>query len=199
MAALLHHPDFQALESAWRGLDWLLRRVEKKSGVAVVLHDITRDELAADLTGTEDLSATALHRLLIEQGAQGPKGQPWGLLLGHYPFDATAEDAEVLGRLAKLARRASAPFVAAGAGRLLEKDFEPDGEAAAAWDALRELPEAAWVGLGCRASCCGCRTARTPSRSTASLSRSSPALPRAPATCGATRPSPAAACWGWRS
>ena len=52
-------------------------RVEKKSGVAVVLYDVARAELAADLTAADDLSATALHRLLIEQGVQGPKGQPW--------------------------------------------------------------------------------------------------------------------------
>ena len=29
MRALLRHPDFQALESAWRGLDWLLRRARR--------------------------------------------------------------------------------------------------------------------------------------------------------------------------
>src|SRR5947209_12824817 len=28
MTALLHHPDFRTVEAAWRGLDWLLRRVQ---------------------------------------------------------------------------------------------------------------------------------------------------------------------------
>ena len=29
MRAILHHRDFQAMESAWRGLEWLLRRAAK--------------------------------------------------------------------------------------------------------------------------------------------------------------------------
>jgi hypothetical protein len=148
MNALLHHAHFQGLESAWRGLDWLLGRILKKdSRIEVILYDCTREELRADLTGGEDLSTTALYRLLIEEGVLGPKGQPWGLLLGHYIFDLVPADIDLLGRLARISRQAGVPFLADAHPRLLDKSFALDEDTAAQWNALRQLPEAAYLGV----------------------------------------------------
>ncbi len=147
MNALLHHPAFQALESAWRGLDWLLRRVKEDETVQVVLVDVTFDELAADLNASEDLSACGLYRVLIEKATQGPKGQPWAVLVGLYLFEPTPAHVGVLGRLARIARQASTPFLAAAPARVFDKTFVIPEAAAPAWEALRQLPEAALVGL----------------------------------------------------
>jgi hypothetical protein len=146
MNGLLHHPDVQCLEAAWRGLDWLLRRVVK-GGVEVVLYDVTQDELAADLTASDDLAASATYQLLIEQAVLGPRGQPWGLLLGHYAFDITPAHADLLGRLARIARQAGAPFLAGAPSRLLAAEATGDDEGGQAWAALRQLPEAGYLGL----------------------------------------------------
>ena len=70
MRTVLHHPDFQAVESAWRGLEWLLKRVSKGERVDIVLYDVSRAEFATDLCGSEDLSRSALYHLLIEKGAE---------------------------------------------------------------------------------------------------------------------------------
>jgi type VI secretion system protein ImpC len=148
MNALLHHPHFQGLESAWRGLDWLLARVLKKdTRIEVVIYDLTMDELRADLTSPDDLAETALFKLLIEEATQGPKGESWGLFVGHYVFDLTPGDSDLLGRLARISRQAGVPFLADVHPRLLDKGFKPDDEAAAQWSALRQLPEAAHLGL----------------------------------------------------
>ena len=72
MRAVLHHRDFQALESSWRGLEWLLRRADKGGRVEAVLYDVTRDQLAADLNAGEDLSLCGLYRLLVEKATRGP-------------------------------------------------------------------------------------------------------------------------------
>jgi type VI secretion system protein ImpC len=147
MNSVLHHPDFLALESAWRGLDWLLGRAAKGGYVEVVLLDIALAELAADVTAAEDLVASGLYRLLIEKGTRGAKGQPWALLVGNYSFDFTGEHAELLGRLAKIAAQANAPFLSTVNPQVLKKDFTLSAEATPAWQALRELPEAALLGL----------------------------------------------------
>ena len=51
MRALLHHPDFQALEAAWRGLFFLIRRLSTDENLKIYLLDIAKPELAADMVG----------------------------------------------------------------------------------------------------------------------------------------------------
>jgi type VI secretion system protein ImpC len=147
MSALLHHPEFQALESVWRGVDWLLRRTRRDRPVELVLLDVSLDELTTDLRAGDDLAATGLYRLLIDKLVLGPKGKPWALLVGNYLFEPTLAHAELLGRLAKIARHAAAPFLAAAPARLADKSFKLEGDDAEAWEALRALPEAALIGL----------------------------------------------------
>ena len=159
MRAVLHHPDFQSLEAAWRGLRFLAHNLDTGPHLKLYLLDLTRDELAADLRSSDDLTRTALYRLLVERTQGTPGGEPWALLAGVYTFDATRADAELLGRLAKLAHAAGAPFVAGAAPRVvgcasLADSPDPDDWRAApavadaeAWRALRRLPEAATLGL----------------------------------------------------
>jgi hypothetical protein len=147
MNTMVHHPDFQALESVWRGLDWLLARASKGGKVEVVLVDVSLVELVADVGASEDLGDTGLYQLLIEKGVHGPKGEPWALLVGNYSFDLTGHQAELLGRLAKIAGQTMAPFLTTVQPEILDKSFTLSGEAAPAWQALRQLPEAALLGV----------------------------------------------------
>src|SRR5262249_22244594 len=147
MNSVLHHPDFQALESAWRGLDWLLSRAVKGGKVEVYLLDMSLAELAADLKSSDNLAAGGLHQLLIEKGVRGPQGKPWAVLVGNYVFDLTGKHAELLGRLAKIASQTNAPFLTTVHPKALDAAFKLSSDAAPAWQALRQLPEAALLGL----------------------------------------------------
>ncbi|MFO0948993.1 MAG: type VI secretion system contractile sheath large subunit [Planctomycetota bacterium] len=154
MRRILHHPEFQAIEAAWRGVDFLVRRLETDEELKVALVDISRDELVADLAASDDLSSTGLFKFLVEQTVGTPGGQPWAVLAGNYAFDATAEEIGVLGRLARIAKLARAPWLAAGTSRFLGCESivatpDPDdwtiplaGDEADAWRELRALPEA---------------------------------------------------------
>lgn len=144
---ILHHPQYQALESAWRGLEWLLRRVLKADKIQVVLFDLTAEELAADLMAGDELSQTALFRQLIATTAEGTDGQPWTAIVGGYTFEETTEHAELLGRMAKIAARAGAPFLAAITSRAAQEGYEVPADAKPAWQALRAIPEASYLGL----------------------------------------------------
>jgi type VI secretion system protein ImpC len=158
MRGLLHHPDFQGLEAAWRGLFFLTRRLETDAQLQLHVLDVSREELAADL-GAEDPQRTALYKVLVEETVQTPGAAPWAVVIGAYTFGPTAEDVELLGRLAALAARAGAPFLAGAdsllAGcRSLAESPEPDTwttgmepEAEQAWQELRGSAEAAYLGL----------------------------------------------------
>jgi type VI secretion system ImpA family protein len=144
---IMHHPLYQGLESAWRGLEWLLRRVHKNGRIQVVLLDMTADEFAADLTAGDDLAATAVYRQLIEKLAEGVDPLPWAVLLGNYTFGETTAHAEVLGRMARIADRAAAPFLSSVTPQVVQEGYEVPADGKSAWEALRKLPEAAYLGL----------------------------------------------------
>ena len=159
MRRLLHEPTFQALEAAWRGVEWLLERVETNENLTLCLLDVTKDELIADLGSTAgDLTATGLYRLLVEKGVRTPGAPSWAMIAGHYSFATGAEDVALLGALGAIASAAGAPFVAAAAPSILgcrSLALEPDPRkwqpledaAAARWASLREGSAAQWVGL----------------------------------------------------
>jgi type VI secretion system protein ImpC len=110
--------------------------------------DLSKAELAGDLRAVE--------KLLTGDAPGAPR---WAVLAGNYIFDAAPAEFELLARVANLAERLSAPFLAGISERVLgfeslgetpdadDWDREPGEELRAAWQALRECPAAAWAGL----------------------------------------------------
>ena len=159
MRAILHHPAFQALESAWRALHWLISNLETGENLKIYLLDVSRRELAADIAGAGgDLEATALYRSLVAGGAGTPGGAPWSLLIGNYSFAAAPEDLSLLAALGTLAAAAGGAFLAAADPALFGRrslsetpdpaDWTaPDPEGAERWQSLRRSPAAGSIGL----------------------------------------------------
>jgi hypothetical protein len=146
MRLVLHHPNFQALESTWRLLDLLARRIETDGKLTITLYDVSAAELAADLSGSDDLAQTGLFRLLDEPLQEGTTG--FSALFGLYSFEETPPHAELLARLGKIAAHIHAPVFTAMQPGFMEvpmKDRHP--LTAKAWDKLRAEPEAAYLGL----------------------------------------------------
>lgn len=148
MRLVLHHPDFQAAEALWRGVELLVRRLETGARLQVVLYDISAEELAADLASTDDLADTALHALLVEQPALDAQAGPLGLIAGLHGFELSPPHADLLGRMAQVAAAAGTPFVS-GIGpdalQVPEHDWHPLTRSA--WSALRGLPASAYLAL----------------------------------------------------
>jgi type VI secretion system protein ImpC len=159
MSALLHLPAFQALESAWRAVFFLVRNLETDSRLKVLLLDISKEELSRDLASSADLTSTGVYQLLVEKTVRTPGAEPWAILAGNYIFDSSREDVELLGRMAKVAAEAGAPFIAGaspsvlGCGSIADLPDRrkwtkpPTAEIAAAWAVLRRLPESRYLGL----------------------------------------------------
>jgi type VI secretion system protein ImpC len=159
MRAILHNPDFQALESGWRALDLLVSRVETGAQLKFYLLDISLTELRASLMAPGAIEATGAYRLLVESTTETFGGEPWALLAGNYEFDFTTSDAELLKRLSIIGRKAIAPFVAAANSRVVgcesllsmedprDWQFVSAADSKQAWDELRSLPTASYLGL----------------------------------------------------
>lgn len=147
MRAVLHQADFQAAESLWRGVDFLLRRLETGPMLQVHLIDVSAEEFAADLSAGDDLTDTGLYRLLVEQPSQSKDGG-YTYIAGLYDFEATPPHTELLGRMAKIANAAGATFFTAMAvDDLANPRKPPHALVAEAFAALRALPEAKRLSL----------------------------------------------------
>ena len=148
MRAILHHPDFQAVESTWRSLDLLARRVETDASLEIVLYDVSAEEWAADLSAQDELSECGLFRMLAEEPRLDEAQGPLSAIFGLYSFEETPPHAELLARMAKISAWMKAPFVSAISPKFLEISKEDRHPATAkSWDAMRALPEATYVGL----------------------------------------------------
>ncbi len=148
MRAILHHPDFQAVESTWRSLELLARRITTGAGLEIVLYDMSAEEWAADLASEEDLAKTGLFQMLAEEprldDAQGPLSAVFGL----YTLEETPPHADLMARMAKISDWMNAPFLTAISENFLDTSkHERHPLVARSWDGLRAMPEASYIGL----------------------------------------------------
>lgn len=154
LRALLHHPDFQALEAVWRSAAFLVRRLETDSLLQIHLVDVSREDLAADLS-SDKVDASGIHRLLVEQSVGTPGSDPWALLVGLFSFGSDDEEIQLVERIGRVAREAGAPFVAGGASRLagatsFAARADPDdwtSNVPSAWSLVRHSSVAPYLSL----------------------------------------------------
>ncbi len=136
MRLILHHPDFQAVESIWRSVDMLARRIETDGKLEIILYDVSAEEMAADLIQDEP----GLRELLEDED--------FTALFGIYTFEETPPHADLLGRIARLAAGANAPFFTSITPGFLEtKKEDRHPLVKEAWDALYAMPESNYVGV----------------------------------------------------
>lgn len=159
MRVILHHPEFQALESNWRSLDFLVKLAETDGNLKLYLLDVSKDELRADLVSDGELGKTGAYRWLIEQKIEVPSGIPWAILLGAYSFSKTAEDATLLSRIGQIAAKSTAPFIAGADGTVVgctnpwdtpdpdDWEVKADNATRGAWDALRSSAQSQYLML----------------------------------------------------
>jgi type VI secretion system protein ImpC len=158
---IIHNAQFQALESSWRGLHYLINNTETDEMLKIKVFNISKKELGKTLKkfkGTAwDQSPIFKKVYETEYGQLG--GEPYGCLVGDYFFDHSAPDVELLSGMAQIAAAAHAPFIAAASPATMQMDSW--GELAnprdltkifqtpeyAAWRSMRESDDSKYVGL----------------------------------------------------
>ncbi len=172
MDAILHHPEFQALESAWRGLAYLLAETKEhllpaphspgrirsapgNAGLRIRILAARREEWEEDFSQAARFDRTHFWTEVFAREFDTAGGEPFGLLLCDYILEdreslRLAEDfskAAMGGFCPALFRAAPALFGARDFSRLSRKP--PDWRDALAIDmeAFRAQPEAAFAAL----------------------------------------------------
>ncbi|WP_312240099.1 type VI secretion system contractile sheath large subunit [Pantoea sp.] len=159
---ILHHAEFQQIESAWRGLHYLVNNTETDEKLKIRFMDLSKNELRRNLKRYKgvgwDQSPLFKHIYEEEYGQLG--GEPYGCLVADYYFDHTAPDVDMLTSISKIAAAAHAPFIAGASPSVMQmeswqelanprdltKIFTQNLEYTA-WNTLRESEDARYIGL----------------------------------------------------
>jgi type VI secretion system protein ImpC len=158
---IIHEPSFQALESAWRGLEHLVTNTETDEWLKIRVLNISKKELSRTLRRYKGVAwdQSPLFKKIYEAEYGQIGGQPYGVLIGDYYFDHSPPDVELLGGMAQIAAASHAPFIAAAAPsvmrmegwqelanpRDLTKIFQTPEYAA--WRSLRESEDSRYIAL----------------------------------------------------
>lgn len=158
---VMHHEDFQSLESAWRGLHYLVNNTESDSTLQIRVMNISKKELGKTLKrykGSNWDQSPIFKRLYEEEyGMFG--GKPYGCMIGDYYFDHSPQDVELLGEMSKVCAAMHAPMISAADPSLFFMESWQElsnprdltslftTSQHAAWNSLRESEEARYLGL----------------------------------------------------
>jgi type VI secretion system protein ImpC len=119
---VMHHPDFQRLEGAWRGLHYLVHKPESDEGLKVKVFNVNKRELLKDLEKAVEFDQSTLFKKVYEEEYGQLGGEPYGMLVGDYEFSRTLDDVNMLKLLSGVAAAAHAPLVTNASSKMFNMD-----------------------------------------------------------------------------
>ncbi|MDK9355111.1 type VI secretion system contractile sheath large subunit [Lelliottia wanjuensis] len=156
---VMHHPDFQKVESLWRGLDFLVKRTDFRRNTKIELLDISKDDLRQDFEDCPEIIQSGLYRHTYIEEYDTPGGEPIASMISNYEFDATAQDITLLRNISKVAASAHMPFIGSVGPEFFLKDSMEEVAAIKdignyferaeyiKWKAFRESDDSRYIGL----------------------------------------------------
>lgn len=154
MDSILHQPDFQQLESAWRGLKLLVDRTDFRENIKLEVLHVSKDDLKDDFENAEDITCSGLYKHVYTAGYGQFGGEPVAAMVGNYNFGPSSPDIKLLSYVSSVGAMSHAPFLTAPAPEFFNlSSFEdlPDlkeikdifaGPRHAKWRAFRETEDA---------------------------------------------------------
>ncbi len=157
--AIIHHDQFQKLESAWTGLKFLVDKTNFRENVKLELLNVSKDSLLQDFEDSPEVTKSGLykHVYAAEYGQFG--GEPYAALIANYEFGPGPRDVKLLQYAASVGTMSHAPFIASAGPQFFGqdsflglpnlKDLKSllEGPQYTKWHAFRESEDARSVGL----------------------------------------------------
>ena len=158
---IIHHPDFQQLEGAWRGLHYLVSHTDTDELLKIRVANLSKAELGRTLKKFKGTAwdQSPLFKKVYEEEYGQFGGEPFGCLVGDYYFDHSPQDTELLGEMAKISAAAHTPFITGASPSVMQMDSWQElanprdltkiftTPEYAAWRSLRASDDARYLGL----------------------------------------------------
>ncbi|MFO0818813.1 MAG: type VI secretion system contractile sheath large subunit [Pirellulales bacterium] len=158
---IIHHEDFQKLESAWRGLHYLVNNTETDEMLKIKFFNVSKKELHKTLKkfkGTAWDQSPIFKRTYEEEYGQFG-GEPYGAFVADYYFDHSPPDVELLGELMQICAASHTPMMTGAAPGVMQMESwnelsNPRDLAKifstpeyASWRSLREADDSRYIGM----------------------------------------------------
>jgi len=111
MDQIIHHAQFQELESAWRGAKMVIDRTDFKENIRIEMISISKSELLEDFEDAPEVTKSGLyqHAYVAEYGQFG--GKPYAAIIGNFAFNPSAQDVRLMQQLASVGAMSHAPLL----------------------------------------------------------------------------------------
>lgn len=115
---IIHNESYQKMESAWRGLQFLVDRTDFRQNIKIEFINVSKQDLIDDFEDTPEITKSGLYKNIYtaEYGQFG--GQPVGAIIANYEFSYASQDIQLLQNVSSVAAMSHSPFIAAAS-----KDF----------------------------------------------------------------------------
>ncbi len=157
--AILHHPEYQKLESSWRSMKYLVDNTDFRENIKLELINVSKEDLLEDFEDAPEIVKSGLYKTAYtaEYGQFG--GQPYAAMVGNYDFGPGPQDIKLLQNVASVAAMAHAPFIAAAGSEMFGiddynelpnlKDLKSifEGPKYIKWQSFRQSEDSRYVGL----------------------------------------------------
>ncbi|HDS6469282.1 TPA: type VI secretion system contractile sheath large subunit, partial [Klebsiella michiganensis] len=157
--AVMHHPEFQKVESLWRGLKQLVDSTDYRQNVKTEILDVSKDDLRQDFEDAPELIQSGLYWHTYTAEYDTPGGEPIGSVISAYEFDASPQDVALLRNISGVSAAAHMPFIGAvGPAFFLKESMEEvaaikdignyfDRAEYIKWKSFRDTDDARYIGL----------------------------------------------------
>ena len=158
VSKIIQAPEFQRLESSWRGLHKLIQSSVTEN-TKVRMFNCTKKELLRDFKSASDFDQSSLFKKIYESEYGTFGGDPFSAFVGDFEFDSIPEDIQLLEQISHVAAAAHAPFLsAASPGMFAMGSFTEmprprdlgklfDTSDYARWRSFRQSDDSRYVGL----------------------------------------------------
>ena len=164
MDEIIHHSDFQELESSWRGLLYMVENTQFSKPVKIEVLDVSKDELFEDLEEAKSNEGyekdSGLWHHIYWDAYDKVGGHPYTCIVSDYQFDNSGPDIKMLRHLSILSEMAQLPFLGNASCQFFgHESFEEmmtdrhleekirDGAKYTAWHSFREDDRSKYIGL----------------------------------------------------
>ena len=110
---ILHHCEFQSMESTWRGLKLLVDRTDIRENIKLEILNASKQDLLDDFEDSPEIVESGLYKHVYsaEYGQFG--GEPVAAIIANYYFDPSSPDIKTLQYVSSVACMSHAPFLSA--------------------------------------------------------------------------------------
>mgnify|MGYP000989545016 CR=1 FL=1 len=157
--AVMHHEEFQKVESLWRGLKQLVDNTDYRQNVKTEILDVSQDDLRQDFEDAPELIQSGLYWHTYTAEYDTPGGEPIGSVISSYEFDASPQDVALLRNISKVSAAAHMPFIGSvGPKFFLKESMEEvaaikdignyfDRAEYIKWKSFRDTDDSRYIGL----------------------------------------------------